>query len=138
MGARQLSRPGKITVSTRSGNRSHPESNWSPWAVLQTETSAAACDSCGAGRTVSPSARFLQYKIDLTPGAGQPEPEVSFVEVAYLPKNVAPEVQAIDITPANYRFPVQLLSITPSTSSPFRPSASRKAMPRRPTALRKP
>ena len=70
---------GKIAVSTRSGNRSHPESNWSPWATLQTETSAAACDSCGAGRTVSPSARFLQYKIDLTPAPGQPEPEVSYV-----------------------------------------------------------
>ena len=107
---------GKITVSTRSGNRSHPESNWSPWAALQTDTSAAACEACGAGRTVSPSARFLQYKIDLTPAAGQPEPEVSYVEVAYLPKNVAPEVEAIDITPANYRFPPQLLSLTPSTS----------------------
>ena len=33
---------GKITVYTRSGNRSHPESNWSPWATLQTDTSAAA------------------------------------------------------------------------------------------------
>ncbi len=107
---------GKIAVYTRSGNRSHPESNWSPWATLQTDTSAAACDSCGAGRTVSPSARFLQYKIDLTPAGGQPEPEVSFVQVAYLPKNVAPLVDAIDITPANYRFPVQSLSITPSTS----------------------
>jgi hypothetical protein len=107
---------GKLTVSTRSGNRSHPESNWSPWVTLQTETSAAACDSCGAGRTISPSARFLQYKIDLTPAAGQPEPEVSYIEVAYLPKNVAPEVQTIDITPVNYRFPAQLLSITPSTS----------------------
>ncbi len=107
---------GKITVSTRSGNRSHPESNWSPWAALQTDTSALACEACGAGRTVSPSARFLQYKIDLTPAAGQPEPEVSYVEVAYLPKNVAPEVEAIDITPANYRFPPQLLSLTPSSS----------------------
>ena len=25
---------GKISVFTRSGNRSHPESNWSPWATL--------------------------------------------------------------------------------------------------------
>jgi sugar lactone lactonase YvrE len=107
---------GKITVYTRSGNRSHPESNWSPWATLQTDPSAAACDSCGAGRTVSPSARFLQYKIDLTPAAGQPEPEVSFVQVAYLPKNVAPVVETVDITPINYRFPPQSLSVTPSTS----------------------
>jgi sugar lactone lactonase YvrE len=118
---------GKITVSTRSGNRSHPESNWSPWVTLGTDTSAAACDSCGAGRTVSPSARFLQYKIDLTPGTGQPEPEVSYVEVAYLPKNVAPVVEAIDITPPNYRFPAQLLSLTPSTSITLPPIGQQKS-----------
>jgi len=107
---------GKITVSTRSGNRSRPEANWSPWATVQADSSATACDSCGAGRTGSPSARFLQYKIDLTPATGQSEPEVSYVEVAYLPKNVAPVVEAIDITPPNYRFPQQMLSLTPSTS----------------------
>jgi sugar lactone lactonase YvrE len=107
---------GKITVLTRSGNRSHPESNWSPWTTLETDTSPVTCDSCGAGRTVSPAARFLQYKVDLTPATGQPEPEVSYVEVAYLPKNVAPEVETIELTPANYRFPAPVLSITPSTS----------------------
>jgi sugar lactone lactonase YvrE len=118
---------GKITVSTRSGNRSHPESNWSPWATLQTEQSAAACDSCGAGRTLSPSARFLQYKIDLTPAPGQTEPEVSYVEVAYLPKNVAPSVEVIDITPPNYRFPPQLLTLTPSTSLTLPPIGQQKS-----------
>jgi sugar lactone lactonase YvrE len=118
---------GKLTVYTRSGNRSHPESNWSPWTTLQAEAVASSCESCGAGRTVSPSARFLQYKIDLTPAGGQPEPEVSYVEVAYLPKNVAPEVQAIDITPANYRFPAQSLSITPSTSITLPPIGQQKS-----------
>ncbi len=118
---------GKITVSTRSGNRSHPESNWSPWATLQADTSAAACDSCGAGRTASPSARFLQYKIDLTPAPGQPEPEVSYVEIAYLPKNVAPVVEAIDIAPPNYRFPAQLLTLTPSTSITLPPIGQQKS-----------
>jgi sugar lactone lactonase YvrE len=117
---------GKITVYTRSGNRSHPESNWSPWTLVQGEATAASCESCGAGRTGSPSARFLQYKIDLTPATGQPEPEVSYVEVAYLPKNVAPEVTAIDITPDNYRFPVQTLSITPSTSITLPPIGQQK------------
>src|SRR5580658_5218374 len=118
---------GKIAVSTRSGNRSHPESNWSPWVTLQTETSAAACDSCGAGRTVSPSARFLQYKVDLTPAPGQPEPEVSYIEVAYLPKNVAPEVQVIDVTPPNYRFPQPLLSLPPSTSITLPPIGQQRS-----------
>jgi len=117
---------GKITVFTRSGNRSHPESNWSPWIALQDESSGARCESCGAGRTVSPSARFLQYKIDLTPAPGQPEPEVSYVEVAYLPKNVAPVVDAVDITPPNYRFPAQSLSLTPSNSITLPPIGQQK------------
>ncbi len=104
-----------------------------PGPPLQSEPSATACDSCGAGRTVSPSARFLQYKIDLTPAAGQPEPEVSYVEVAYLPKNVAPAVEVIDITPANYRFPAQLLSITPSTSITLPPIGQQKSSRRQPS-----
>ncbi len=52
----------------------------------------------------------------MTPATGQPEPEVSYVEVAYLPKNVAPEVATIDITPVNYRFPTPSLSSSTSTS----------------------
>ena len=66
---------GKITVSTRSGNRSHPESNWSPWATLQTEHKRCAPAILAApAATVSPSARFLQYKIDLTPAPASPNP----------------------------------------------------------------
>ncbi|MGA2212907.1 MAG: hypothetical protein ABSH31_06485 [Bryobacteraceae bacterium] len=120
---------GKISVFTRSGNRSHAESNWSPWAPLQADTAAPACDVCGAGRIVSPSARFLQYKIELTPGPGQPTPEVSYVEVAYLPKNVAPVVDAIDITPPNYRFAQPVLSIPPSTSITLQPIGQQKINP---------
>ena len=118
---------GKISVFTRSGNRSHPESNWSPWAPLQADTTAPACDSCGAGRAVSPSARFLQYKIELAPDGGQPAPEVSYIEVAYLPKNVAPVVETIDITPPNYRFPQPVLSIPPSTSITLPPIGQQRS-----------
>ncbi len=118
---------GKISVFTRSGNRSHPESNWSPWAPLQPDANAPSCESCGAGRAVSPSARFLQYKIDLTPGPSQPAPEVSYVEVAYLSKNVAPVVEAVDVTPANYRFPMPVLSIAPSTSITLPPIGQQRS-----------
>jgi len=107
---------GGISVSTRSGNQNHPENNWSPWASVQAEAAPAACDSCGGGRTTSPSARFLQYKIDMTASGSTPAPEVSYIEVAYLPKNVAPAVEQIDITPPNYRFPAPVLSISPSSS----------------------
>ncbi len=108
---------GSITVSTRSGNLNRPENNWSPWAHLAADPNVAAvCDSCGGGRSSSPSARFLQYKIELTASAGTAAPEVSYVELAYLPKNVAPIVDEIEGTPPNYRFPAQSLSLTPSNN----------------------
>ncbi|HEV2688871.1 MAG TPA: hypothetical protein VGV35_09960, partial [Bryobacteraceae bacterium] len=108
---------GSIAVSTRSGNLNRPENNWSPWAPLAADPSVASiCDSCGGGRSASPSARFLQYKIELTSSAAARTPEVSYVEVAYLPKNVAPIVDEIEATPPNYRFPPQTLSLTPSNS----------------------
>jgi hypothetical protein len=103
---------GNIVVSTRSGNLNRPESNWSPWARLTADSGEAICDSCGGGRVGSPSARFLQYKVEL---AGTPS-EVSFVEIAYIAKNEAPSVEDVEITPPNYRFPSPILSITPSTS----------------------
>jgi hypothetical protein len=41
-------------------------------------------------------------------------PEVSSVDLAYLPKNVAPVVELVGITPPNYRYPTQSLTLTPS------------------------
>ncbi len=80
---------GNISVFTRSGNLNHPESNWSPWTPLRSDATAALCDSCGGGRSASPSARFLQYKLELTASSATPAPDVFYIETAYLPKNVA-------------------------------------------------
>ena len=108
---------GTISVFTRAGNLNHPESNWSPWTALQADASEKAiCDACGGGRSVAPAARFLQYKIEIGSPSASPLAEVSSVEIAYLPKNVAPAVEQIEITPANYRVPVNTLTATPSTS----------------------
>ena len=118
---------GKISVFTRSGNRSHPESNWSPWAPLQPDASDPECSFCGAGHIVSPSARFLQYKIEMSLASGEKPPEVSYVEAAYLPKNVAPVVEAIDITPPNYRFAAPVLSLPLSTSITLPPIGQQRS-----------
>lgn len=113
---------GTISVATRAGNLNHPESNWSPWTALQPDTNERIlCDSCGGGRSVSPAARFLQYKIEIGSPAASPAAEVSFVELAYLPKNVAPVVREIEVTPPNYRFPPASLSVTPSTNITLSP-----------------
>jgi hypothetical protein len=71
----------------------------------------------------------LQYKIDLTRVTGQPAPEISFIEVAYLPKNVAPVVEAIDVTPPNYRFPAPILSIPASNSITLPPIGQERSNP---------
>jgi len=104
---------GQVQVVTRSGNLDRPAQGWSPWS--------SAIASPDGARITSPPARFLQYKATLRAGGG-PSPELESVEVAYLPKNVPPMIEAIEITPANYKFP------TPSAPSSAPPSLSLPAM----------
>jgi WD40 repeat protein len=85
---------GSFTFETRSGNLSRTQQGWSPWAKLSN------------GIVASPAARFLQYKATLSGNAN-----LSDVDVAFLMKNVAPVIEQVEITPANYKFPA------PSTSS---------------------
>ena len=108
---------GNISVLTRAGNLNHPQSNWSPWAPIQTDAQAGAlCDSCGGGRSASPASRFLQYKIELAASSSAAAAEVSYVDIAYLAKNVPPVVEEIEVAPPNYRFPASNLALTPSTN----------------------
>jgi len=109
---------GGISVLTRSGNLNRPESNWSAWAALQPDAheGSTLCESCGGGRVTSPPARFLQYKIELSASTGKPISDLSEIDIAYLSKNVAPVVDEVETTPANYKFPTPVLSGTPSTS----------------------
>ncbi|HLI85605.1 MAG TPA: hypothetical protein VKV17_16950 [Bryobacteraceae bacterium] len=98
---------GQISLQTRSGNLDQPQKNWSPW-------SAPVSDPKGAP-VASPPARFLQWRATLTAGSGV-SPELSSVETAYLPKNLEPRVERIEITAPNYRFPAPAAaSSTPSS-----------------------
>lgn len=90
---------GHVSLQTRSGNLDQPQKNWSPW-------SSPITDSKG-DRITSPPARFVQWRATLT-AAGSSSPELNSVDVAYLPKNVEPHVDRIEITPVNYRFPAQI------------------------------
>jgi hypothetical protein len=89
---------GTVKWETRSGNVDRAQSNWSPWAPV-------------GERVVSPAARFLQYRMTLTGGA-----ELVNVELAYLPRNIAPLVEAIEVTPANYRFPISVPGVSPAST----------------------
>jgi sugar lactone lactonase YvrE len=87
---------GKIELFSRSGNVDRPHENWSDWAPVKE-------------RSASPPSRFLQWKAVLSAGA-----ELDSVEAAYLPKNVAPKIEEIEITPPNYRFTAPVTDVPPS------------------------
>ncbi len=72
----------------RAGNTSDPADSWSPW-------SGPYKDPKGE-QVTSPAARFMQWKVVLR-GAKTPAPEVSWVDVGYLPKNAAPYIEGIAI-----------------------------------------
>jgi sugar lactone lactonase YvrE len=86
---------GNITLETRSGNLNHPENLWSAWSKVNvTEL---------GGQIQSPSARFLQYRLTLSASPTGESPDLSLIDIAYLPKNIAPRVSMIEMAPANYK-----------------------------------
>lgn len=115
---------GGVSIQTRSGNLDQPQKNWSPW-------SASISTSTGAGIT-SPASRFVQWKAILT-AAGGNSPELDSVDLAYLPKNVEPHVDQIEITAANYRFPAGI-SVTQIQTLPLPPMAALAPRNERPAA----
>jgi sugar lactone lactonase YvrE len=92
---RSVDHGGSISLETRSGNVNHPESNWTPWTKVDvTEL---------GGQIHSQPARFLQYRLTMTQSSSGESPDLNTIDIAFLPKNVAPKVQQIDMAPFNYR-----------------------------------
>ena len=84
---------GPIELQTRSGNSERPDTTWSDW-------SSGYNDASGS-QIASPKARFIQWRATLraSNGASRNEPKLEDVSLAYLPRNVAPEVLAITVLP---------------------------------------
>jgi hypothetical protein len=86
---------GGVELQTRTGNSERPDATWSEW-------SAPYRDPNGAQIT-SPRARFIQWRAVLkTPTGttgGSIETRMEDVSLAYLPRNVAPEVLSITALP---------------------------------------
>jgi hypothetical protein len=112
---------GTVSVETRSGNLDQPQKNWSAWSSPVT--------SPKGGRIASPAARFIQWRATLGADSAGRSPELESVDVAYLPKNVEPRIDDIEITPANYKFPAATPSIlgAPSQSLNLPPLGRRTA-----------
>jgi hypothetical protein len=98
-----------VVFETRSGNLGRVQRNWSPWARLN------------AGRIVSPAARFLQYRATLT-GSG----EIHDIYIAHQAKNAAPVIDAVEMTPANYRFPAPAAAAAPANPPLVLPPIGRR------------
>lgn len=84
---------GNVQLFARSGNVDNPDRNWSPWNPV---------DMTRNGSLPVPPARFVQWKAVLR--SGNPAPRVDSVLINYLPKNVAPEIEDVTVTPG-IRFP---------------------------------
>jgi sugar lactone lactonase YvrE len=108
---------GKLAISTRSGNHDQPQKNWSPWSGAITAEKGE--------RVQSPAARFLQWRATLSASPSGASPEVYSVDVAYLPKNLEPRVDQVEVAAVNYRFPA------PSSGSSSTPTLSLPPMGKR-------
>ena len=95
---------GQIAFYVRTGNTSNPEKNWSAWSGPYSGPEGAA--------VTSPAARFVQWKaVFKAAGAGSTprepgtsaSPCISWVSLAYLPKNVAPTIDSIVVQNPNVR-----------------------------------
>jgi hypothetical protein len=92
---------GRFEARTRSGNTPKPDKSWHGWVPVQEEQSK------------SPAARFLQVEVRLNQGS------VDRVELVYLPRNVAPKLDQIEILPPGYGYlPIMPPPVLPQAKSP--------------------
>ncbi|MCA1630576.1 MAG: hypothetical protein LC785_03455 [Acidobacteria bacterium] len=83
---------GAVELQTRSGNTERPDTTWSDWSAPYRAPAGEAI--------TSPRARFIQWRAVLRAPSGAGEAaRVEDVSVAYLPRNVAPEVLSITTLP---------------------------------------
>ena len=82
---------GNAQMQTRSGNTEKPDETWSAWSTAYTDQKG--------GQVSSPKARYLQWRAVLK--SSPAEAAVTEVNVAFLPRNIAPEVLSIQVLPTN-------------------------------------
>lgn len=81
---------GRIQFFSRSGNTQQPNSTWTPWLALTTQSQQATI--------ASPAARFLQWKLELASDQENASPRVRQVKISYLQQNLPPEIFSINVS----------------------------------------
>ena len=82
---------GNVALQTRSGNTEKPDETWSDWSATYSDRNGA--------QVSSPKARFLQWRAILKTSSSLSS--LNEVNVAYLARNIAPEILSIQILPTN-------------------------------------
>ena len=82
---------GNVELQTRTGNGERPDSTWSDWSVGYRDPQG--------NQIASPRARFIQWRAILRSGGSAGQTWMEDANLAYLPRNVAPEVLSISSLP---------------------------------------
>ena len=82
---------GNVELQTRSGNGERPDTTWSEWST--------AYRNADGTQVASPRARFIQWRATLHSGGAGTLVWMEDATLAYLPRNVAPEVLSITSLP---------------------------------------
>lgn len=77
---------GKVQIFTRSGNTDRPDNTWSDWSEANPSI-------------MSPSARFIQWKLVLSATEPKQTPVIDAVELAYVPRNDPPRIETLTLQP---------------------------------------
>src|SRR5215208_4067581 len=95
---------GAVEVQTRTGNGERPDSTWSDWSAVYRNPEG--------NQISSPRARFIQWRATVRGSGSSTAPSwLEDVSVAYLPRNVAPEVLSISVLPIGIGLQ-QILQVT--------------------------
>ncbi len=82
---------GNVELQTRSENGERPDTTWSEWST--------AYRNADGTQVTSPRARFIQWRATLHGGDAGAAARMEDATLAYLPRNVAPEVLSITSLP---------------------------------------
>ena len=118
-GRAEVRSTGAIDLFARSGNVDNPDRNWSPWRPvdLQKDTPVDA-----------PPARFIQWKAVLK--SGNPPAQLDSVLLNYRSKNVAPDIDEVQVLPGIRYQP------TPKTGGDNAPGGGIGSNPQAPPGIR--
>jgi len=125
----------KVVFYARSGNTSNPEKNWSQWfgPYANGQGEPAGC----------PPARFVQWKAEFQSGGARGSRgdalSISWVSLAYLPKNVAPVIDNIELQEPGIRIRQMVVAQpAPGVTPPVQLRMPQTNLPGQPQIVRPP